>query len=172
MVSPTAGGVDSWGALINNHHEGTVCPPSSLISAIGTIVVYVLLNLIQNVSGDTDQLSAEQVGEFLANYDGNLTQSELTYCAHLLVTLSKTHDCSQRQRESFAALFSIIISFGLGLMILIILSGITLICYPIRQETVEETAEQRRHSRGFQLLSLGLMLKKYHVVRFLQWMSD
>ena len=159
---PMAGGPYSW---VLDTHQNAASMFSSLISVCGLIAVYILLNLINNAS-EEDALSTQRdiVSEYLINNKGNVSQDELSYCAFLLAVLPSNATSSQRPRESFAALINLMISFGLGLMILVVLSAITLICYPRRQEFEDESFEQRRASRGFRLLSLGLMLRKYHVV--------
>lgn len=159
MAYPVSGGAYSWAVSTSQNTANTV---SSLISVCGLIAVYILLNMINNASDETGHTYRDAVDEYLINHEGNITKHELSYCAFLLATLPKT--TSHHPRESFAAVINLIISFGLGLMIIVVLSVITLISYPRRAETEEETFEQRRASRGYRLLTLGFMLRRYHVV--------
>ena len=159
MAYPVSGGVYSWAVSSPQNTASTV---SALISVCGLIAVYILLNLINNASDEAGHFYGDIVDEYLINHEGNITQGELSYCAFLLATLPKP--IPHQPRESFAAVINLMISFGLGLTILVVLSAIAIMCYPRRAETQEETFEQRRASRGYRLLTLGFMLRRYHVV--------
>ena len=159
MAFLVSDGAYSW--AVSATIQNTPCTLSSIISACGLISVYILLNLINR--GDETALSQRDIiSNYLINNEGNVSQDEISYCAFLLATLPRTNH--QPQHGTFAAVINLIISFGLGLLILVVLSAIALICYPRRREAEELTFEQRRAARGYQLLTLGFMLRRYHVV--------
>lgn len=133
------------------------------MSVCGLIAICVLLCFINaSTNGEEDASSHRDVVTKYILKTNDIPQEEVTFCAFLLASLPKTN--SQRTREQVGALINLLISFGLGLMILIVLSALTLICYPRRGDSEAETIEERRAARGFRLLSLGLMLRRYHVV--------
>lgn len=144
-------------------HQNAASMFSSLVSVCALITVCIMLNLV-NYSSEETALSMQRdiVDEYLTNNKGNASQAEISYCFFLLATLPK-HSPSGGSQESFAALISLMVSFALGVMILVVLSAITLVCYPRRRESEEASFAQKRASRGYRLLSLGLMLRRYHV---------
>ena len=164
MHAHISGGAYSW--VLNAHHNAASLL-SSLISVCGLIAVYCLLCLIHgsaphHIEHTLPSQQRDAVTQYLLENRNNTSQEELSYCAFLLAVLPKQSE--QRTREQVSAFVNLIISFGLGLMILIVLSAVTLICYPRRLDSDDESVEERRATRGFRLLSLGLMLRKYHVV--------
>lgn len=71
--------------------------------------------------------------------------------------------CIEWRDEQIKAILNLIVSFGLGIMMLVIVALFTSICYPRQQYTAESRQEQRV-SKGFRLLTIGLMLRRFHVV--------
>lgn len=74
---------------------------------------------------------------------------------------SNTVYYTERTQARIVTFVNLLISFGLGLLVLI---AVTLLCCPRRPDAEEQLSERKRHSEKFWLLSLGLMLKRYHVV--------
>lgn len=152
-----AGGSYAW---ILTTHQNAVSFLSSMISVFGLMSAIALLCSISNSTQDEakESFQHEIVIEYLHNHE-DAPQKQITFCALLLAVLPK-----QSTREQVGAFINLFISFGLGLIILTVLSAITLICYPRRADSNEEdTLERRKNSRGFRLLKLGLMLRRYHV---------
>ena len=82
----------------------------------------------------------------------------------LLVSSSLLSSSSQRKAEQISALLNLIISFGLGAVILIAISAISMVCYPRRPDVEGGSYEDRRVSKRYRLLTIGLILRRFHVV--------
>lgn len=134
------GGAYSW--LLIAHHS-SVSLLGSLTLALGPVAMYVLLCLI-NFSTPEEADETDVGANFEEKYPRTQTQ------------------------EQIAAFINLLVSFGLGLLLLIFVSAITLLYYPRRDMMLAEDTEQKGPSRGFWLLSVGLMMRRYHMVS--SWM--
>lgn len=155
------GGTYTW--MISAHHYATRGLFSSAMSVGGLVFLYALSCAIrESYQGGMDTSSQRDVvTEYLLN-NKDASQEEITFCAYLLAALPDPN--SQRTIRNLQALVNLFVSFCLGLMILMVITAISLIFYPRRTDSEEENFEERRASRGFRLLTLGLMLRRYHVV--------
>jgi ABC-type nickel/cobalt efflux system permease component RcnA len=86
----------------------------------------------------------------------------------LLGSMPLQTGCIDWRDEQISAILNLIVSFGLGIMMLVIVAVFTSICYP-RQQYMAENRQEKRISKGYRLLTIGLMLRRFHVVRMNQF---
>ncbi|CAB9517381.1 expressed unknown protein [Seminavis robusta] len=184
MISPHVPGVGYTWIIVAHQKAAKIF--SSLVTVGGLVTLYVLLCLFnsclqQQQQQDDDPYIQQRnaITEYLQNHNQTVSVEQLAYCAFLLVAIpnhsnnssnNQLDETSLRGAEQINAIFNLIVSFGLGMLLLMFISAMTLMCYPrSRHDYGMERWEERRASKRYRLLKIGLLLRKFHVVSYLSY---